>query len=143
LEVHAVLRYNYQRLLVVTKGADFLALRWNAKLPNCTVSQCVPIENTFKEPKERCAQSERRKMDGKGNLPAFLSSLFLLFFHDGGVGLLRVRLRVCVGHVDAENMDCIMVGRRRDKTGKLAELQVIYFGLVGASTEHKWTRRVL
>ena len=32
LEVHAVLRHNYQRLLVVTKCADLFALRRDVKL---------------------------------------------------------------------------------------------------------------
>lgn len=80
----------------------------------------------------------------KVGLP-FLLSLFLLllFFHDGCVGLLSVGLTRCVCHVDAEDVDGVMIGRRGDEARVPAELQVIYFSFVCATAEHERAGRVL
>lgn len=50
LEVLALLRYNYQRQLVLAKGANFLALRRDVKFLHSSVTQSLPVENSREEP---------------------------------------------------------------------------------------------
>jgi len=56
LEIHAVFRYDYQRLLVLAKSTNLLALRWYVKLFHRSVTQMVPIKNPLEESRQKHAQ---------------------------------------------------------------------------------------
>ena len=77
-------------------------------------------------------------------LPSLLTfGLLLLFLHGRRVRFLSTRLARGVRHVNAEDVDRVMVGRCRDVPRVPAELQVVDLGFVSATAEHKWARWVL
>jgi len=124
LEVEALLRYDYQGGLVLTERANLLRLRGNVILFESTVSQSLTIENSAEE--------------------SFLLAFSLLSFllHDGGALLLGIRI-ARVRHVNAEDVDRVVIRRRRDISRVPTELQVVNLSFVSTASEHKWTGRVL
>lgn len=91
LEVEALLSYDYQGGLVLAERANLLRLRGNVILFESTVSQSLTIENSAEE----------------STLLAL--SLLLLLLHDGGALLLGISITRCVCHVNAEDMDRVVI----------------------------------
>ena len=77
-------------------------------------------------------------------LPTLLAfSLLRLLLHDGGALLLGIRIARRVRHVNAEDVDRVVIRRRRDISRVPTELQVVNLSFVSTASEHKWTGRVL
>lgn len=97
LEILSLLRYDYQGLFILAEGANLLALRRDVILLERAISKTLAVEYSGE----------------KSFLLSFLS--FFFFFHDGGVGLLSISFIGSVRHVDGEDVDGVMVRRRRDE----------------------------
>ena len=140
-EVLALLRNDYQGLFVFAKGADLLALRRDVVLFEGAVTQTLPVEN----PREEAApqNTPMLEMEDCADLPFLLAFICLFFFlHNGGVGLLRVRLTARILHVNAEDVDRVVVRGGSDEARHPAELQIVDLCFVSAAAEHKWTRGI-
>ena len=56
-----------------------------------------------------------------------------------------VRFASCVGHINAEDVDCVVIGRCCDISRMVTEVQIIDLGFVGATSENKgasWIGRI-
>lgn len=117
-------------------------MRRDVKLFSGTVTQAVPAKKFLEESKQRW--SAQLDKECGINLPALLAaSLFLLLFHNSCIGLGSVCLTARIGHVDREDVDCIVVACGCDVAGLSAELKIVDLGFVSTTAEHKWTSRVL
>lgn len=135
-EVLTLLRYDYQRLLVLVESANLLALRRDVKLLKGTVAHSLSVEKSREESKDARTRSDIFVYNFF--LP-FLLSFILFLFHDRSVGrLLRIRLVRCICHVDSKHVDGVVVRGRCDEPRSAAELEVIDFCFVCSAAEHEW-----
>ena len=71
-------------------------------------------------------------------LPSLLSFVFTFLLHGGCVLLLGAGLTRCISHVYSKYVDRVVIWRRCDIARVPAELEVINFSFISATSEHEW-----